>query len=76
MVEGNTFFEEFTVKARLFSGKEIKSQQAEVLVYENCKIKSLRLYFDRLDFAESVTGPPFGKIAVNQIVKKSLGGLV
>ena len=76
MVEGNTFFEEFTVKARLYSGAGIKSQQAEVLLYENYKIKSLRLYFDRLDFAESVTGSPFGKIVVNQIVKKSLDGLV
>ena len=68
--------EEFTVKARLYSGAGIKSQQAEVLLYENYKIKSLRLYFDRLDFAESVNGSPFGKIVVNQIVKKSLDGLV
>jgi ketosteroid isomerase-like protein len=75
MVEGNTFFEEFIVKARLHNGIEIKSKQAEVLLYENYKIKSLRLYFDRLDFAEVVTRGPVSKAIVNQIIKKSLAGL-
>jgi ketosteroid isomerase-like protein len=75
MVEGNTFFEEFIVKARLYSGVEIKSKQAEVLLFENYKIKSLRLYFDRLDFAESVIKGPVSKAIVKQLIKKSLAGL-
>ena len=75
VVKGNTLFEEFIVRARLHSGVEIKSKQAEVLVYENDKIKSLRLYFDRLDFAESVTKDPISRAAVNRIIKKSLEGL-
>ena len=75
MVKGNTLFEEFIVRARLHSGIEIKSKQSEVLVYENDKIKSLRLYFDRLDFAESVAKDPISKATVNRILKKSLEGL-
>jgi len=75
MVKGSTLFEEFIVRARLHSGIEIKSKQSEVLVYENDKIKSLRLYFDRLDFAESVAKDPISKATVNRILKKSLEGL-
>ena len=75
MVEGNIFFEEFIVKAKLHNGVKVESKQAEVLLYENYKIKSLRLYFDRLDFAESITTEPISKIVVKQIVKKSLKGL-
>ncbi|MFQ5997496.1 MAG: nuclear transport factor 2 family protein [Dehalococcoidales bacterium] len=76
VVKGTTLFEEFIVRARLHSGVEIKSKQAQVVVYENDKIKSLRLYFDRLDFAESVTKDLVSKAAVNRIIKKSLAGLV
>jgi len=75
MVKGNILFEEFIVRARLHSGIEIKSKQSEVLVYENDKIKSLRLYFDRLDFVESVVKDPISKATVNRILKKSLEGL-
>ena len=76
MVEGDTFFEEFLLKARLSNGSEIKSKQAEVLIYENYKIKSLRLYFNPLDFAEAVVKDPVSKAVVNRIIKKSLDGLV
>ncbi|MFC1915362.1 nuclear transport factor 2 family protein [Chloroflexota bacterium] len=75
-VKGNTLFEEFIVRARLHSGIEIKSKQAEVLLFDNDKIKNLRLYFDRLDFAESVTKGRISKAVVNQIIKKSLEGLI
>ncbi len=75
IVKGNILFEEFIVRARLHSGIEVKSRQAEVVVYADDKIKSLRLYFDRLDFAESVAKDPISKAAVNRIIKKSLEGL-
>ncbi|MGY5881767.1 MAG: nuclear transport factor 2 family protein, partial [Candidatus Thorarchaeota archaeon] len=54
MVEGNIFFEEFILVGTLPNGKIVESKQSEVLVYENYKIKSLRVYFDRLDFADVV----------------------
>jgi ketosteroid isomerase-like protein len=76
MAEGNTLFEEFIIRARLYSGPEVKSKQAEVLVFENDKIKSLRLYFDRFDFAETVAKDPVSKAVVSRVIKKSIEGLV
>ena len=75
MVKGNTLFEEFIVRARLHNGIEIKSKQSEVLVYEDDKVKSLRLYFDRLDFVESTIKGRINKAIINQVLKKSLDGL-
>ncbi|MFW3146585.1 MAG: nuclear transport factor 2 family protein [Thermoplasmatota archaeon] len=63
MVEGDTFFEEFVIDAVLPDGRRIRSKQSEVLVYEDYKVKSLRIYFDRLDFADLIgTGPVRRKI--------------
>ena len=75
MAEGNILFEEFIIRARLNSGPEIKSKQSEVLVFENEKIKCLRLYFDRLDFADTVTKDPLSKAVVSRVIKKSIEGL-
>lgn len=75
MVDGDTFFEEFILKGKLHDGTEVESKQAEVLVYENLKVKSLRLYFDRLDFADSVAKGPISKAIVRRLMKKSLKGL-
>lgn len=76
MVEGNVFFEEFLVTGTLPNGTVVKSKQSEVLVYENYKIKSLRLYFDRLDFADLVAQGFFSKRVVNMLKSRSLKGLV
>ena len=76
MAEGNILFEEFIIRARLQSGPEVKSEQAEVLVFENDKIKCLRLYFDRLDFADTLTKDPVSKAVVSRVMKKSLEGLI
>ncbi|MDY6893107.1 MAG: nuclear transport factor 2 family protein [Chloroflexota bacterium] len=75
MVEGDTFFEEFVLKGRLQDGHEVESKQAEVLVYENYKVKSLRLYFDRLDFADAVAKGFISKAIVSQMIKASLKDL-
>ncbi len=69
--EGNIFYEEFLVIVSLPNGKMIRSRQAETLIYENDKIKSLRIYFDPLDFAELVTKDPISKFIVKQIKKKA-----
>jgi len=76
MVDGNTCFEEFVVTAKLTNGTSLQSKQAEVLIYENYKIKSLRLYFDRLDFADAVVTGFLGRRIVQTLTKKSLKGLV
>jgi len=76
MVDGNIFFEEFVVTAKLPNGISLQPKQAEVLIYENYKIKNLRLYFDRLDFADAVLTGFLGKKIVQTLIKKSLKGLV
>ena len=75
MVDGDTFFEEFVAIAKLDDGREIHSKQAEVLIYEDYKLKSLRLYFDRLDFSDAVAKDFISKAIVKQLIKMSLKGL-
>lgn len=75
MVDGNTFVEEFIVRARFQDGGHAESRQAVVLVYEGEKIKSLRLYFDRLDFAGAVAIDFIRRSIVQKIVDDSLQGL-
>lgn len=76
MVEGNTFFEEFILEGKLHNGLEVRSKQAEVLIYENLRTKSLRLYSDRLDFAGLVAGGPVSRAISRRLVRTSLRGLV
>jgi ketosteroid isomerase-like protein len=74
MVEGSTFFEEFTVEAKFHDGEEARSNQAVVYVFENLKIKNLRMYFDRLDFSSAVAKDVISKTIVKEL-KRSLEGL-
>jgi hypothetical protein len=76
MVSGNTFFEEYVVNARLHGGEEIQSKQVVVLQFKESLIKNLRLYFDRLDFADSVAKDVVSKTIVKELIKKSIEGLM
>jgi ketosteroid isomerase-like protein len=76
MVENSTFFEEFLLVGTLRNGKVVESKQSEVLAYENYKIKSLRVYFDRLDFADVVAEGFISKRIVRTLISRSLRGLV
>ena len=76
MVDGNVFFEEFVVTAMQSDGTQIQSKQAEVLVYEDYQLKSLRLYFDRLDFSDLIAGNIVTRKIVETVKSRSLRGLV
>lgn len=76
MIKGNTFFEEFVVKGKLANGKIVQSKQAEVLIYENLLVKELRIYFDRLDFAEAVATGFLSQRMVKHLIKQSIRGLI
>ena len=77
MVDGNNFFEEFTVKAKGRGGKEIQVNQSEVLTYDDeYKVTSLRLYFDRLELASAYITNPVEKLMVNLISRASLKDLL
>jgi hypothetical protein len=76
MVEDNVFFEEFVVNGTLHDGRQVQSKQAEVLIYEKGLVKNLRLYFDRLDFAESVATGWITRKIINKLITASTEGLV
>jgi ketosteroid isomerase-like protein len=76
MVDGNVFFEEFIVKAKVKGDKELQVKQSEVLVYDDYKVKRLRLYFDRLELADAFTSNFLEQMMVKQLIKASLKGLV
>jgi hypothetical protein len=44
-------------------------------VFENLKVKSLRMYFDRLDFSSSVAKDVISKTIIRELLRKSLEGL-
>jgi hypothetical protein len=76
MVRRETFFEEFVVEAKTPNGNEIKMKQAEVLEYDSdYKVKSLRLYFDRLILAKESASNVFERWLVRLLVKSSTKGL-
>ena len=75
LIGANTFFEEFIVEAEFLDGEEARSNQAVVLEFDNLKVKSLRMYFDRLDFSSAVAKDLTSKTIVKELMKKSLEGL-
>jgi ketosteroid isomerase-like protein len=75
IIDNNVYFEEYEVEARLHNGGEAYSSQAEVLVFRGSRIKSLRMYFDRLDFSASVAKGIISKTIINQLIKRSVEGL-
>ena len=76
-VEGNIFFEEFTMSSKSGDNKGINVKQAEVLVYDDdLKVKRLSLYFDRLEMAEVLELNLFDRIIVNRLKQESLKGLL
>jgi ketosteroid isomerase-like protein len=73
-VEGNIFFEEFTMSAR-FDGKEIEVSAAEVLVFENYKIIRLKLFLDRLEIAQVVSKGLVERLFTNWINREVMKGV-
>lgn len=64
MSDGNVFFVEYVLVGKLHNGIDIKSRQAQIMIFDSeGRIKHFRYYFDRLDFVES---------AINRIMAKSL----
>lgn len=75
MTRDDTLFEEFIVRARTAGGRTLESRQAEVLVFQDGKVKSLRLYFDRLDVAQALSPGFFSRMAISHIGKQFSRGL-
>lgn len=75
IVDGNIYFEEFVLRGWTKDGTDVESRQSEVQIYENYKVKELRLYFDRLDFAKSTLRGSLSRFLVNRIIKISTKNL-
>jgi hypothetical protein len=76
MIQNNIFFEEFIVKAKV-AGRDIELRQSEVLEYDtDYKVKSIRLYFDRLELAQAFSSNFIDRILIKQVNKASLRGLL
>jgi ketosteroid isomerase-like protein len=71
IVDGDVFFEEFILKGNK-EGKKLEVKAAEVLIYQNYKVKTIRLYLDRLQIADVIDKGFFEKFVVNIVNKKSL----
>ena len=76
IVEGNTFFEEFYLLARLENGSEMKIKAAEVLIYDDLKVISLRLYFDRMQLGNLLAKGFIDKLLFQKMNKITLKGLI
>ena len=75
MIQDNIFFEEFIVKAKV-AGRDIQLRQSEVLEYNtDYRVKSIRLYFDRLELAQAFSSNFIDRIMIRKVNKASLKGL-
>jgi ketosteroid isomerase-like protein len=76
LIDGPTFFEEFIVRTKTMAGRTMEVRQAEVLIYEaDYKVKSLRLYFDRLELGEAFASNIGERILVKLLARASVKGL-
>jgi hypothetical protein len=76
MIQDNVFFEEFVVKARP-DGRDIELKMSEVLEYDaGYRVKSIRLYFDRLELARAIPANIVDRILINRVNRTSLKGLL
>ena len=69
MVDGDVFFEEFILKGNK-DGKNYEIKATEVLIYKDYKVKTLRLYLDRLQVADTIAKGFFEKFIVKKINNK------
>ena len=76
IIKGNIFFEEFVVKAKI-AGRDIELRQSEVLEYNaDYKVKTIRLYFDRLELAQAFPSNFIDRMLIKRVNKASLKGLL
>ncbi|MEJ2211628.1 MAG: nuclear transport factor 2 family protein [Anaerolineae bacterium] len=75
LVDGNVFFEEFVLHATP-EGRALAIKAAEVLVYHDLKIASLRLYFDRMELARTLATGFIERLLVDRLEGITLRGLV
>jgi ketosteroid isomerase-like protein len=76
IVENNIFFEEFYIHGTTLDDEKLSVKVSEVLEYKDYKIKSLRLYLDRLLFSDALQVGALSRKIVKLVKQKSLEGLI
>jgi hypothetical protein len=76
IIQDNVFFEEFILKAKVRGDKEIQVKQAEILIYDtDYKVRSLRLYFDRLELGKAFSTNAIDRLIIDKLSRESLKDL-
>lgn len=76
MIEGTIFFEEFILQTTVRRERTIEVRMAEVLIYDaDDKVKSLRLYFDRLELGDVFAPRAIERALIKFLIRASVKGL-
>jgi ketosteroid isomerase-like protein len=70
MVDGNTFFEEYFLEGTFHNGSTVRSRQAEVLEFEGGRIRAMRIFFDRIDFAGALEDGVLTRFFVRKFIER------
>jgi ketosteroid isomerase-like protein len=70
MVEGTTFFEEYVFEGTFHNGSTVRSRQAEVLEFEDGRIRAMRIFFDRMDFADAFSDGMLTRFIVRNLFER------
>ncbi|MDG6257474.1 MAG: nuclear transport factor 2 family protein [Methanomicrobiaceae archaeon] len=70
MVDGNTFFEEYVFQGTFHNGSTVRSRQAEVLEFEGGRIRAMRIFFDRMDFADALEDGMLTRFIVRKLFER------
>jgi ketosteroid isomerase-like protein len=72
IIDGNVLFEEYILNGVIHTGKKVKSRQMRSLIFEDGKIKTFRLYMDRLQFADSIAEDFASKLIISKFTQRSV----
>ncbi len=76
LVQEGALCQEYVLRARLDAKSRLESRQIKIITFENGKIRNVRIYFDRVDMAESLAQGFAARTLVKSLVKTSIRGLV
>ena len=76
IVDGDTLFEEYMLNGVIHTGTNMQSRQMRSLVFEGGKVKTFRLYMDRLQFADSIANDFASKIIIRKFAQISVKELL
>jgi ketosteroid isomerase-like protein len=74
-LNGSTVWKEYDVHAKLRNGNSVRAKQVALTEFRGDKVQSIRVYFDRLAYAEGLADDFVSRRIVREMVDRSLEGL-